>query len=378
MNLKKFVNQFILWRLLLILFTIPAAFLLPLKPGFTQQTPHFSFDNLILLYSNFDGQKYLNLSQYDYGHPITKDDNFLFPFYPWLIENFNIFNSPLITAIIISHTCLFLALIIIYKTIKIDYDDITAFSVLRLILIFPTAFFLISVYSESLFLLLSVSCFYFARKKNYLLASAIAGLASYTRLMGLFLFPFLLIEFWIEHKKNVKLMLQDYRIISLLLAPLGLINYLKLLEIKTGNALSFLYDKPLFNPDRIISKVILLYQVLFRYLKMIIFIDHTDPLFFTVLLEFSVGIIFLVLVIISFRQLRLSYAFYSLFLYLIPTLNGSFISLPRYVIIIFPLFIILAKWYQHKSNKIQAVILILCLILSFISISLFSRGYFIS
>jgi Gpi18-like mannosyltransferase len=378
MTFNKIIKYFIAWRFILFVFSLPAMLILPLKSGFTTLTNQFSADNLLRLWSNFDGIKYLNLAQFGYGTPITKDDNNLFPFYPWLINKFEIFDSPLISSLIISHLCLIISLYLIYRLIKTEFSEKIATTSISLLLIFPTAFFLVSSYSESLFLLLAISCFYFARKKNFLLASAFAALASYTRLMGIFLLPFLLIEFWLEHQKNIKSMIHDYRLISFILAPLGLVNFLKLQELRTGDALLFLRDKPLFSPDRVINKIILLYQVFFRYLRMIIFMDHTDPLFFTVLLEFIVGIAFFILVIISFRRLRLSYAVYSLLIYLIPTLGGSFISLPRYVVVIFPLFIILAIWFEKQRKITKIIYLSLNIIFTLISISLFSRGYFIS
>lgn len=63
-------------------------------------------------------------------------------------------------------------------------EDIAKLTVL-LLLIFPTSFYLGALYSESLFLALTVSSFYFARKKSWLLASILAGFSAVTRLIGI-------------------------------------------------------------------------------------------------------------------------------------------------------------------------------------------------
>jgi len=54
--------------------------------------------------------------------------------------------------------------------------------------IFPTALFFFAGYSESLFLVLTVACFYHMRRRQWLLAGFFGGLASATRVTGVLLF----------------------------------------------------------------------------------------------------------------------------------------------------------------------------------------------
>jgi Gpi18-like mannosyltransferase len=59
---------------------------------------------------------------------------------------------------------------------------------------FPAVFFFCGVYTESLFLLLSVLAFYGARRRWWLLAIAAAALASATRMQGLMLVGVIALE----------------------------------------------------------------------------------------------------------------------------------------------------------------------------------------
>ena len=60
--------------------------------------------------------------------------------------------------------------------------------------IFPTAFFFLAPYTESTFLLLSVSAFWFARRDRWAWAALAAALAATTRNVGLLLAPALAVE----------------------------------------------------------------------------------------------------------------------------------------------------------------------------------------
>jgi hypothetical protein len=53
--------------------------------------------------------------------------------------------------------------------------------------IYPAAFFLVAAYSESIFFLFAILCLFFIRKENWLAAGLFGGLASLTRIPGVFL-----------------------------------------------------------------------------------------------------------------------------------------------------------------------------------------------
>src|SRR5258708_1463259 len=100
---------------------------------------------------------------------------------------------------------------------------------------------------------------------------------------------------------------------------------------------------------------ILLPQVIYRYVFKIL--PHVTyyyfPNVFTTYLEFIIGILFLVLIIYGFWKLRISYSIYALLVYLVPTLAGSFSSMPRYVLVVFPVFILVAL-LDRKSTRLNS------------------------
>jgi len=165
----------------------------------------------------------------------------------------------------------------------------------------------------------------------------------------------------------------------MLLPPLGLLSYMRFQFLHTGSWITFITSQPSFGANRVVNKLILLHQVLYRYFKMLTSLSpFADPIYFTVILELVVSVLFLGLVLHTFKKTRLSYAIFALLSYLIPTLTGTFSSMPRYVITIFPAFIVLALFFNNWSKRNQTLYILVSVLLSIISVALYTRGYFIA
>lgn len=366
MSTRIILKYFLLWQIAIIIITLLSQYILPLRGTYIGGATQAYLSNP-LLYSraNFDGNHYIGISQTGYGYA----QQAFFPFYPHLIHYLKpIFKEPVITGIIISNTAFFFSLIFLVKLLRLDYDESTIKWSIVALLIFPTSFYFSSVYTESLFFFLVISSFYFARTKHWWLAGILGVLASYTRFVGIFLFPALIIEWW-QHDKKIK------NIIPLLLIPLGLINYMWFLKRSTGDALSFFHVQKSFGQFRS-EKIILLYQVFWRYLKMLLTVNRSDPLFLTILLESATGVLFLITSIYSFIKHRLSYAAFNAAAFLIPTLTGSFVSLPRYVLVCFSSFLVFGQIFS-KSRLPRSVYLLVNGALFILFTVLFMRGYWV-
>jgi len=107
-------------------------------------------------------------------------------------------DNYLLSAMLISNLSFLLALVYFYKLTRLDYGDAAARRATFYLSIFPTAFFLMIPYSESLFLLLVMLFFYAVRHQRWVAASAAAGLASLTRVQGVVLIVPLGYE-WLRH-----------------------------------------------------------------------------------------------------------------------------------------------------------------------------------
>jgi len=377
MSIIEIIKKVAIWRVLVLLIAIPALFFLVPRTRFTNLTPTPSVSDLGTMWSNFDGVHYLNLAQFGYGYQHKTDmDYAFFPVYPWLIRQFSFVGSYLASALFVSHLCLILALIFLYKLIRLDYNKKIAYDSLCLLLIFPTAFFFGSVYNESLFLLLVVLCFYLAHKKQFFLACLVAGVASATRVTGMFLWPALIYEFFLAHGSSLRKCFNP-KAIWLLLPPLGILGFMRLQSLQVNDPLFFIHIQSSF-AERTTDKIVLLYQVFYRYSRMLIFINHTDPLFYTVLLEFLSGLLILVVLIFAIKKIRFSYWMFVFFSYILPSLTGTFMSMPRFIIVLFPVFIFLAVWFDKHHPYFRYLYYALCIILSIFAISFFTRGYFVA
>jgi len=389
---------FILFQLLIILFFDLGQKLGPKTTNcvYSEQ----KVNNPISLWprANFDGMHYLSIAKNGY----SQYQQAFFPFYPLLIK----FLTPvfagkdLVAALFISSLSLLGGIYFLYQLVLLDYKEKIAKRTVFFLLIFPSAFFFALVYTESLFLFLSVGAFYFARTKNWVLAGILAGLASATRLVGIFLLPALLVE-WIQQDKfknqisKIKIAYQNikrknifefspvifhfsfliFNLLPLFLVPLGLLFYMRFLAINYQDPLLFLHVQPAFGVQRSADKLILYYQVIWRYLKMIA-ATKPDPLFFTVWIEFISTLSFLILIVIAyFKKIRMSYLVYTILSYFVSTLTGTFVSMPRFLLVLFPCFICLAL---IENKLFRLAISIIFLIISFSMVSLFVRGYFVS
>lgn len=371
---KYLVKLFIAWRVGLVLFLLVAMKLVTTKVDFLgggASTGLYFTNPLLWAWANFDGVHYISIAEKGY----LQFQQAFFPFYPMVVRFFaRLTGEYLITGLFVSNLSFLAALYLFFKLIILDFKKNIAKRAIFYLLVFPTSFYFGSFYTESLFLLLIVGSFYSARKGNWLIAGLLGGLASVTRLIGIFLFPALIVEWYLQSHKESRTKIKD--LLPLFLISLGLIFYMWYLKKTTGDPLYFFHMQPLFGAERSGDRIILLYQVFWRYLKMI-FTTKLDILYFAVWLEFLSSVLFLILTLFSLFRLRTSYSAYMLFAYLAPTLTGTFSSMPRYVLVLFPGFIILSL-FAEKHRWLKIAYPIVCVLLLAVSTILFGRGYWVS
>lgn len=375
---KSLIFQFITWKIFLTLSALLAVFWLPLGCGLTNLSGTDFFTNFARMWSNFDGVHYLTIA--NYGYEIVGKTNLLFaffPVYPWLVKTLNyLVNDMVVSGLLVSNLAFFASLFFLYKLFLLDYKNKIARLALLLILIFPTSFFFGSVYTEGVFFLLSVLTYYSARKNQFFLACLFAALASATRVTGIFLWPALVIEFYLIHGKKLKESLKP-ELIWLALPPLGLLSFMRFQYLKTGSTLSFISSQAIIGTSRFVDKMILPHQIFYRYIKMIFFMDRGDPLFFTILLEFLCGLAILTLLVAGLKKIRPSYWLYIFLSFLLPTLTGTFSGLPRYTVALFPLFGYFASILDKTHPYLRYFYYAISVGFSILAVSFFTRGYFV-
>ena len=369
----KFVSlAFIIWQAALILIIFLGSKYFPTTNAYLY-TEKEAIMSPPWLWSraNFDGMHYLDIARRGYG----VYQQAFFPLYPKLIALLRPFfgGKNLVTGWSINLTSLYLALFFFYKLVKLDFSEKISRRALLFLLLFPTAFFFSMVYTESLFFLLIIGSFYFAKTKRWWLAGIFGALASATRLPGIFLFPALLVEYWQQNKNQNRRL----NLLPIFLIPLGLLYYMRFLNIHYGDALMFVHVQAFFSVGRSADKVILLYQVFWRYLKMVITVDKGTLTYFVVILEALSAIGFLFLGFFVFLRRWYSYLIFMVLAYFTPTFTGTFLSMPRFVLVLFPGFILLSLWAE-KYKWLRILYPVIAIPLFILCLLLFTRGYWVA
>lgn len=379
---KKIIFLFLFWRIFLFIpLIVSQVFLSPrigygytLLPYFLDKSSKWLSHFLIYPFGNFDGVYYLLIAAKGY----TVNAGF-FPLFPLSIHIATIpFKDILpfeekqyLMAISLVSLCFIAGLIIFYKLIKLDYKENVAIWSIIFLLIFPTSFFFASIYSESLFLLLSLLAFYFARKKRWFLAGIMGALLSATRFVGIAILPALLYEYFKENKNKLTI-----KILPLFLVPLGLLGYVFYNLQRWGNPFYFIESQGNFANNRSVDSIVLLPQTLFRYIKILFSVKPNIYEWWVAFFELSFCIFALILLYIAWKKrVRFSYILFGVLCFIIPISSGTFSGLPRYIAVIFPIFIALAL---IKNKFFKIIYSTISIILLFIFFMLFSKGYFIA
>lgn len=354
---------FLTFRCLTLGWGILGIRLIPVRPNFLGGGDLYWDLPILWGWANLDGVHYLSIAQKGY----SEFEQAFFPLYPLLIRWLSALTSlaPLWVGLILSQFFLLGSLWLLAKLAsKPAGKNWPAW----LLLAFPTAVFFWAVYTESLFLFLVLLTFYLSRQQKWLGASMAAGLASATRLVGVFLVPALLWE--ILTTKNKARPIQAW--LGLSLAPLGLILYLIYLWQSVGDPLYFFHVQPLFGAMRSGSELILLPQVVWRYLKIFFTVSPQIFDFWVALFEFlatgfAIGYLFL-----TRRHWPVSWLIFAWATVLAPTLTGTLSSMPRYILPVVALGVTVSL-----PRPLRLAWFFIFLPIQIAATALFLRGYFI-
>jgi Gpi18-like mannosyltransferase len=288
-----------------------------------------------------------------------------FPLYPLLLRAVAWLTGDLaLTGIFLSSAFFFFALILLYRTvIAFNYDPAVADRTVFYLAAFPASYFFSLAQTESLFLLLTVGCFYAAKRERWWLAGLCGALASATRFAGVFLLVPMAVMYWQIIRSRKGRIRMD--VASLLLVPLGLIAFMIYLKSITGNALAFAEIQVAWG-----HSPVMFWRPLVGYLL--------EPLRVSAgwdfrLLNFAAAAMALICSFVLLKRREWAFAFYSLISILVPlSYQVSLQSLARYVMVIFPVFVVLA-WVGRSPRADQIIRLVFIALLSLMSAMLAVR-----
>lgn len=327
-------------------------------------------------WANFDGAHYLSIAQIGY----VQFQQAFFPFYPYLIYlvDKTIHLGLLNSGFLISNIAFIIAIFFLVKLSRLDFQKSSTICwIVLFFLSFPTTFFTLTIYTESLFLALVFSSFLFARNGKFLIASILGGFASATRLVGLFLLPAIVYEIYINYRNNrEKKTLFKAFFYCLIFIPSGLITYMIYQYIMYSDPLFFIHSQPAFGAGRSGGEIILLPQVVWRYLAIFMTVPLTNYDYWKAFFEFAVFFLVLIMIYLAYRsKIRISYVIFSFFSLLLPTFSGTLSSIPRYALVCFAIFFYLVT---IKNKLVRFIMISISLATQSLLVALFLRGYFVS
>ncbi len=285
------------------------------------------------VWQRFDTLWYLRIATR--GYSATASDIHFPPLYPLLVKVLGtvLHNNYLVAAIAISNIAYVLALTYLYKLTAEMFSTRTARRSALYLSVFPSSFFLIAPYSESLFLLFAVAAFYYLARKRWLLVGFLGFLAVLTRLPGLALFPPLLYEYLRQRNYRMRRFWRD--LTGLLLIPFGAGLYLCLRYLIGGTPVLPTSEPKLFARlappwENLIYAVRTLASGSF----------HQADLFNLVF-----TILFVALLTFSWKRFPVSYHIYTIGALILLTIRlvetQPLNSMSRYALALFPIFMYL-------------------------------------
>jgi hypothetical protein len=149
---------------------------------------------LVSPFARWDSVWYLTVAHSGYGHELARTE--FLPLYPLLIRCVGfVVGSQLVAGILISLVAFAVALVLLYRLAALELGASAARTSVLLVAFFPMAWAFSAVYTESLFLALSLGCILKARAGVWSWAGLLGALAAATRPEGILLLVPLVLMF---------------------------------------------------------------------------------------------------------------------------------------------------------------------------------------
>lgn len=311
---------------------------------------------------NWDGFWYTLIAERGYEiHPATAA---FWPLYPMLLrygQELTGWSIP-IFGIVVANAAFLIALIVLQRLIRLDYGPDVARRALWLLALFPTAYYFSAAYTESLFLLLTVAAVYFARKDRWGSAAIAGALAALTRNTGvLILLPLglLLVQ---QHGWDPR---RWWRIgIQLAIVGLAPLLFLWHLDSVWGDPLLTIHVQEEWARYRAMP-----WQTIRTGFEMVdlSWLDQlsTHPTWGTLTSSYVrwlfaesqsydlfTTLLFIPITLYTLVKVRPAYSLYAALVFVLPLFSPSevhpLMSIPRFVIVLFPFFIALALLLRNR------------------------------
>jgi Mannosyltransferase (PIG-V) len=349
--------------------------------------PFGYFGNLLAApFARWDSVWYLAIAQGGYDHDASRTA--FFPIYPLLLRGVGlIIGSDLIAGVLVSLIAFWVALILLYRLAALELDTELARVTVMLVAFCPMAYFFSAVYSESLFLALSLGCFLQARMGRWAWAGVLGAIGAASRNSGVVLVVPVVALFLYgpradllapgpSHASHWRRLLPRHPITPAIawagLIPLGLGAYIGWLALKTGDGLApFRAQEVWFRHfagpfGGVWTGAVAAWDGLRQLLH-----GPPPPLYFDKaggdpmkvagqnLLLFAFLVLGAVGIGGALRRLPIAYGAYCVAALALPisypVSPQPLASLPRYEVVLFPIFMWAATWLQRRRLTAPAL-----------------------
>lgn len=302
-------------------------------------------------WAHWDGAWYAQIATEGYGAGAPASTAF-FPLYPMLVRlGTALGGGPALWGVAISLLATLFTLYFLYGIAERLYDVRVARAATLSLAFFPTAFFLNAVYTEALFLVFTTgSVWALYTRRDLLLAGLMGGLAAATRNLGLLLLIPLLVE-WYRNRREFG----SGGLAGIVLVPAGLLAYGIFLAGRFGDPMISARQQEEYWGRTFVSPVATMQQAwqtavdgagyFLRPVALFTGSSSVPSLEASNTLNLVFLALLLVLLGVGFVVLPPGLFLYSFFIMLLPILTPSplfpLMSLPRFMLGVFPLFLVL-------------------------------------
>ncbi len=300
--------------------------------------------------SNWDTGWYLSIVEEGYHRDLTAQSNVaFFPVYPLLVRGISALGpSPVTAGVVLSLACFLAALFVLRRLLLTRLPPETSSNALLLTAFWPFSFFFALVYTESLFLLLVVAAFFFAGKERWWVAAACAGVASGTRVVGVFVAVGVVLSFFQSEawRPTPRYLTKTAGLVAV--GASGLLAFMGYLWAHTGSPVAFLQVQRFwpYRGDGVAG--------LSRIPEVLASGPVTSYEYFEILVSVIPLVLFLGLSIFVLLRRDPAWGAFSVTTLVAPVLTGSLASTNRYVLVLFPCFAALAELLKEKTAVVVA------------------------
>lgn len=303
-----------------------------------------------------DTPHYINIAAHGYyGTGEYANQIVFYPLYPLFMKIAAfVVRDYFVAGVLVSNVCLGVSACFLYRLTAHELGREEAVDSVAIYMVYPFGVFLVSVFTESLFIMLVLMCLTYLKEKKWLIAGIVGMLAALSRSQGIALFVpavYEAIVYMVEQKKF------KVKCLPVCLVPAGTFIYLLINKIVQGDWFAFVAHEeaePWYNTSHWISDNLTQHYNMAMEQGSLSYIIYWVQLF---LYFFAV----VALLYGLYRGISASViAFGGAYIFL-SYLHGWLISGPRYMMGCVTLYIVYAS---IKNRYIKGAVMVICAILT--------------